>query len=396
MPKLSNIYPLENGTYRASVSLGFDRQTGKRIRKFKTGFKTQREAQLWQLQIQADFGKGAISTNSTMTFKKFLDDYFIPDYKSQVRKRTFDMSQSKFKRLSYFENMKLSDILPPHVKQWQNSMFIEGLSNNYIRSVHQILQQVFDLAVKLGMLSNNVAKTVGNVKKDRPKVDFWTVEEFQLFISTFDKSNIYELLYFTTFWFFFMTGVRTSELQAIEWSKIDFEKGTVLIDCSMYYKSQKEWYLTDTKSISGVRLLYLDDDTLEHLKYWKKAQSQIGECKFVFSIADCPLVKSTLKRVLKSHSDYAKIKSIRIHDLRHSHASFMLSLGMNDLEMQNRLGHADIKTTLGTYSHLRPNAMKEVATRMTGKVVVSDNNIRKSKFNGNQHTKNFQSKVLSD
>ena len=344
----------------------------------------------------ADFGKGSITVNSTMTFKKFLDDYFIPDYKSQVRKRTFDMTQSKFKRLSYFENMKLSDIQAPHVKQWQNSMFIEGLSNNYIRSVHQILQQVFDLAVKLGMLSNNVAKTVGNVKKDRPKVDFWTVEEFQLFISTFDKSNIYELLYFTTFWFFFMTGVRTSELQAIEWSKIDFEKGTALINCSMYYKSQKEWYLTDTKSISGVRLLYLDDDTLEHLKYWKKAQSQIGECKFVFSIADSPLVKSTLKRVLKSHSDYAKIKSIRIHDLRHSHASFMLSLGMNDLEMQNRLGHADIKTTLGTYSHLRPNAMKEVATRMTGKVVVSDNIVRKSKFNGNQNTKNFQSKVLSD
>ena len=58
----------------------------------------------------------------------------------------------------------------------------------------------------------------------------------------------------------------------------------------------------------------------------------------------------------------------------------MLSIGMNDLEMQNRLGHADIKTTLGTYSHLRPNAMKEVATRMTGKVAVRDNNIRKSRL----------------
>ena len=58
----------------------------------------------------------------------------------------------------------------------------------------------------------------------------------------------------------------------------------------------------------------------------------------------------------------------------------MLSIGMNDLEMQNRLGHADIKTTLGTYSHLRPNAMKEVATRMTWKVVVRDNNIRKSRL----------------
>ena len=96
----------------------------------------------------------------------------------------------------------------------------------------------------------------------------------------------------------------------------------------MYYKSKKEWYLTNTKSISSVRLLYLDDDTLEHLKYWKKTQSQIGKCKFVFSIADSPLVKLTLKRVLKSHNDYTKIKSIRINDLRHSNASFTLSLGM--------------------------------------------------------------------
>lgn len=385
MPKIPNVYPLPNGTYRASVSLGFDPTTGKRIRKFKNGFKTQREAQIWQLQVQSDFGKGALSSNSSMTFKKFLDDYFIPDYQSQVRQRTFDMTRSKFKRLSYFEKMKLSDILAPHVKQWQNSMFLEGLSNNYIRSVHQILQQVFDLAVRLGMLPSNVAKQVGNVKKERPKVDFWTVEEFQKFISTFDKSNIYDLLYFSTFWFFFMTGVRTSELQAIEWSKINFDRGTVLIDCSMYYKNQKEWHITDTKSISGNRLLYLDDDTLNHLKFWQQAQSQIGKCRFIFSLADSPLVKSTLKRVLQVHSEFAGIKSIRIHDLRHSHASFMLSLGMNDLEMQNRLGHADIKTTLGTYSHLRPNAMKEVANRMTGQIIITENNVRQSKFNGNQH-----------
>lgn len=385
MPKIANIYLMPNGTFRASVSLGFDPMTGKRIQKFKNGFRTQKEAQEWRLKMLADFGKGALTSNSSMSFGKFLNDYFIPDYQSNVRQRTFDMAQSKFKRLSYFENMRLSDILAPHVKQWQNAMFIEGLSNNYIRSVHQILQQVFDLAVRLGMLPTNIAKQVGNVKKDKPKVDFWTVEEFQKFISTFDKSNIYDLLYFTTFWFFFMTGVRTSELQAIEWSKLDFENGTVLVDCSMYYKNQKEWYITDTKSISGTRLIYLDDDTLEHLKYWKQAQSQIGKCRFVFSIADSPLVKSTLKRTLHMHSEFANIKSIRIHDLRHSHASFMLSLGMNDLEMQNRLGHADIKTTLGTYSHLRPNAMKEVAERMTGQVQIMDSNIMHSKFNGNQH-----------
>lgn len=126
-----------------------------------------------------------------------------------------------------------------------------------------------------------------------------------------------------------MTGVRISELQAIEWAKIDFDSGTVLIDCSMYYKNQKEWYITDTKSTSGIRLLYLDDDTLKYLKDWKQIQ----------------------------------------------------------------LGHADIKTTLGTYSHLRPNAMKDIASRMTGQIVVAENNIRQSTFKGNQHTINLDSKI---
>lgn len=57
MPKVPNVYPMENGTFRASVSLGFDSRTGKRIRKFKNGFKTQKEAQLWQAKMLNDFGK---------------------------------------------------------------------------------------------------------------------------------------------------------------------------------------------------------------------------------------------------------------------------------------------------------------------------------------------------
>lgn len=388
MPKVANVYPMPNGTFRASVSLGFDPTTGKRIQKFKNGFKSQKEAQDWRLRMLADFGKGALSANSSMTFSKFLEDFFIPDYRSKVRQRTFDMSLSKFKRLQYFDKMKLSAISAPQVKKWQNSLFQEGLSNNYVRTVHQIFQQVLDLAVKLGMLPSNVAKVVGNVKKDRPKVDFWTVEEFEKFIATFDKTDLLGLLYFVVFWFFFMTGLRTSELQALTWSDIDWENKAVLVKKSMYYKSQKEWTITETKSASGIRLIYLDDDTVSYLHDWQLAQKQVGgSIDFVFSLTGQPLIKSTLARIISRHSQYAGIKKIRVHDLRHSHASFMLALGMNDLEMQTRLGHADIKTTLGTYSHLRPTAMKEVAHRMTGQVKVTEANPYPRKFNGNQHIK---------
>ena len=382
---------MENGTFRASVSLGFDSRTGKRIRKFKNGFKTQKEAQLWQAKMLNDFGKGALSQNSTMTFHKFLTDFFIPDYQSKVRERTFDMAKSKIKRLSYWDNFKLSDISAPGVKQWQNSLFEENLSNNYIRSIFQVFKQVLDLAVQLGMLTQNVAKIVGNVKKEKPKNDHWTREEFEKFISTFDrKNNIYDLLYFTTFWFFYMTGVRTGELQALTWHDIDWNNQSVIVNKSMYYKNKDDWEITEPKTSNSIRLLYLDDDTMQILKDWKSVQEQIGDIGLIFSVNNLPVIKSTLKRVISRHSQLAGVKEIRVHDLRHSDASLMLELGMNVLEIQQRLGHADIQTTLGTYSHLRPTAMKDVANRLSGQIKVSNNAIRESKFHGNQHTINFK------
>lgn len=391
MPKVPNVYPMENGTFRASVSLGFDSQTGKRIRKFKNGFKTQKEAQLWQAKMLNDFGKGALSQNSTMTFHKFLTDFFIPDYQSKVRERTFDMAKSKIKRLSYWDNFKLSDISAPRVKQWQNSLFEENLSNNYIRSIFQVFKQVLDLAVQLGMLTQNVAKMVGNVKKERPKNDHWTKEEFEKFISTFDrKNNIYDLLYFTTFWFFYMTGVRTCELQALTWRDIDWVNQSVIVNKSMYYKNKDDWEITEPKTSDSTRLLYLDDDTMQILKDWRSVQEQIGDISFIFSVNNLPVIRSTLKRVISRHSQIASVKAIHVHGLRHSDASLMLELGMNPLEIQKRLGHADIQTTLGTYSHLYPTAMKNVANRLSGQIKLSDNFIRESKFHGNQHTINFK------
>lgn len=386
MPKISGVYKQNNNLYRASVSLGSD-NLGRRIQRTKRGFKTQKDAQNWRLKMLADFGKNSTSANSSMSFKIFLDDYFIPYYKGYVGERTFDMALPKLKKLDYFGNMKLNAITAPCIQKWQNSLFTVGLSSNYIRSIHQIFQQILDQAVKLGMLPNNPAKIVGNVKKEKPKTDFWTPEEFQKFISTFDTSDTYEHLKFVTFWFFYMTGVRSSELLALNWSDIDFEKKTVSINKSLYYKSQRNWKYKPTKSRASNRLLALDDDTLKVLSDWKSIQSKTGKIDFVFSLNGLPQTKGTWGRNIKKHSEYAGVKRIRVHDLRHSQASLMLSLGMSLLQVQDRLGHDDEKTTLGTYSHLYPNAMREVANQLTGQIKISDNNVMPKKFQGNQHVK---------
>lgn len=389
LPKITNVY-LDNkrGTWYAKVSLGFD-DRGKRVTKTKRGFSTQKEAKKWHDEFKANKREASFLEYNTMSFGNFVNDFYLPDYKGRVRLRTLNQAMGKMKRLETFYDKKLIEITPILIKKWHNDLLKENLTNNYIRSLHQILQQILDLAVKLDMLTNNAARKVGNLRKTKARVDFWTKEEFETFIATFDRNDTLELLKFTSIWFLFLTGLRLGELMALKWADIDFHNGTVRIDKSMYYKSKHEWYITDTKTSSSRRLLYIDKITMNHLKVWKEKQKEIGEIEFIFSLDGLPFGTTFLKKTIDSHSKYAGVKRIRVHDLRHSHASLMLSLGMNDLEMQNRLGHGDIRTTLGTYSHLRLDAMKNVAEKLSGQIELLEEDKLHSNFRGNQHIKKY-------
>lgn len=328
MPKIANVYlDKERGLWYAKVSLGYY-DSGKRATKTKRGFTTQKEAKAWHDDFKANHSKTALSKNPTISFKKFLDDYFLPDYQGQVRERTYDQTMGKMKRIEFFYSKKLVDISAPMIKKWHNDLRVENLSSNYIRSLHQILQQILDLAVKLDLLEFNVARKVGNVKKKKANVDFWTKEELEKFLGTFDRDNTLELLKFTAIWFLFLTGLRKSELMALKWTDIDFNQKTVKIDKSIYYKSKTEWTITDTKTTASHRLLYLDDSTILYLKNWKFKQSQIGKIEFVFSFDGLPFGSTFVNKAINTHCELANVKRIRVHDLRHSHASFMLSLGV--------------------------------------------------------------------
>lgn len=295
----------------------------------------------------AKHSRKAIVHGASLTVEMFLDNYFIPDYKNKVSDRTYMTFSSKLKRLKYFAKMKMIDIQPIHIKKWHTAILEEGLSNNYLKDLHQSMKEIFDMATTLGIVSENPVRKAGNVSRTKHKVDFWTKEEFEAFIKTFEKKDVLEHLKFITCLFLFMTGLRISELQALVWDDIDFENKSFVVSKSMFYQNKNNWQINPTKTFSSNRLIYLDSMTIEALKEWREHQKKLGRIDFIFSYNCLPITKT-----------------IRIHDLRHSHASLLLSLGMNDLELKNRLGHASIQTTLGVYSHLRPTAMKEVANRL--------------------------------
>ncbi|MFV0400966.1 MAG: tyrosine-type recombinase/integrase [Oscillospiraceae bacterium] len=388
MPKVANVYQdKKNKKWYFVANLGYD-EHGKRIQHWERGFTTQKDAKTAYDEYMSNYSKTAVKTNSTMSYQEFYETYFEPDYKRSVGQSTFDNRASAMRlHFSYFYKRKLKDINAPMIKKWQNKL-AEQYSSAYIRLIFGMFQMTLDLAVKLGLLQNNVAKQVGNVKKDKIRIDFWTQEEFEKVIGTFNIKDYYENYSFIMIWLLFMTGLRFGEAQALEWkTDIDFENKTLAVSKSMYYKSANEFYIKAPKTRAGNRVIALDNDTVGYLKAWQEVQTKNCPSKWVLSYNGLPTNKSAPRHIIEQHAKLADVHRIKTHALRHSHASLLISLGENAIIVRDRLGHEDIETTLGTYGHLYPNTNRAVAEKLSSLILVkADDTIRRT-FTSNQFIK---------
>ena len=249
------------------------------------------------------------------------------------------------------------------------------------------MKLAFDRAIVLGIAKKNPSRMIGNIKSKKTKVDFWTLEEFQKVISLLCKKDYYEHYLFISFWLLFMTGMRIGEASALHWSDIDFETGLLSITKTLYYRTMTDYKFVEPKTQASIRTIYIDSDTLNELKAWQSVQQQVlPDCPLVLSYNGTPTSKTTLPRALEKLSNLAGVHRIKIHALRHSHASLLISMGENPLLIKERLGHEKIQTTLGTYGHLYPNTNLEVAKKLTGILQVQSATESIANYTSNQHT----------
>lgn len=266
--------------------------------------------------------------------------------------------------------MKIASIKPVHIQKWQNEMS-KKYANSYVRNIYGIFQMLFDRAVILGLVPNNPAKIVGNVKKEKKVVDFWTKDEFEKVIATFYLEDFYQNFGFICIWLLFMTGMRVGEATALQWKDIDLNNKTLSVNKTLFYISAKDYQFVEPKTKASNRVIALDDNTIDYLTRWKEKQDEGGGIDFVLSYNTIPTQKHTIRHIMKRHAEKAKVHDIRIHALRHSHASLLISMGMNALLIKDRLGHEDIKTTLGTYGHLYPNTNFTISDSLTDYMTIN-------------------------
>ena len=383
-----------NGTYYFRANLGYNPITGKQIQKYRSGFKTKKEAREEYSKLVLSSTEELTEKKKKISFQQFIEEIYLPWYKTQVKESTYINRCSTIKKhFSYFYKMATDEIEPINVQNWQLKLAKE-FSPNYIRIVQGMLSIAFDRAIVLGIAKKNPSRMIGNIKSKKTKVDFWTLEEFQKVISLLYKGDYYEHYLFMSFWLLFMMGMRIGEAAALHWSDIDFETGLLSITKTLYYKTMTDYKFVEPKTQASIRTIYIDADTLNELKAWKKVQQQVlPNCELVLSYNGTPTSKTTLPRALEKLAGLAGVHRIKIHALRHSHASLLISMGENPLLIKERLGHEKIQTTLGTYGHLYPNTNLEVANKLTGVLQYTPASQSVANYTSNQHTAVYHREV---
>lgn len=331
--------------------------TGKTIHKKKRGFSTKKEALEWE----RDFLKKA-TADTGMLFEDFVDLYF-EDMGHRIKESTLISKHYMVdkKILPVFGKMPLSSITANDIRKWQNQLTSsysnkgKPYSPTYLKSINNQMTAMFNYAVKYYNLDDNPCKKAGSMgKSNAEEMHFWTKAEFEQFITAVqDKAPSY-----TAFMTLYYTGMRVGELCALTPADIDLVNNTININKTFQRINGRD-VIWPPKTPKSNRIVTIPQTLADCLKDYIKKCYEIQPNDRLF-----PYTKSFFNHEMLRGCKKSGVKKIRVHDLRHSHASLLIEMGCQPLLIADRLGHEKIQTTLNTYSHLYPNKQSEVAAQL--------------------------------
>lgn len=324
---------------------------GKRRKSTKRGFATKREAEEWLRNFfitqKADFD---------MKFEDFWKMY-CADMETRLREHTMRTKKYivELKIFPYFGNKRVNDITAADIRQWQNELIKMGYSPTYLKTINNQLSAIFNYAVRYYDLKSNPCAKAGSMGKSKAEeMDFWTGEEFRKFIDSVMNKRLSYMAFMTLYW----TGMRLGELLALNPNDVDLEKRTISITKS-YQRFGKKDVITPPKTPKSKRVITIPEFLAADIKDYMDSLYDLQENDRLF-----PITKYYLEHEMQRGIKESGVKRIRVHDLRHSHASMLIELGFSPLEIANRLGHEKVETTLNTYAHLYPNKQTKLAERL--------------------------------
>jgi integrase len=355
-----------------------DPLTGMRRQVWSSGYATVRAAKEARTAALADMSRGAWVAPSRQTIGELLDEW-LEARRPTLRESTHE-SYSRYLRLhvrptlghvpvtavdagtlnALYARLLASGNLTQHAGG-------QGLSPRTVRYVHTILGAAFKDAVRWGRLVRSPADAANPPKASAaapPEPTVWTPEQTALLLSTMaaDRRLPAWLTAATT-------GARRGELLGLRWRDVDLNKGSAAIRQTVVCVAHRVTFSTP-KTRQGTRSIKLDDRTVAVLREHKRRQAAdrlaVGPAWIDHDLLFAgptgePLHPERFTRSFQTVVAKVGLPRIRLHDLRHGWASTALSAGVHPRVVQERLGHANIGITLGTYSHVTPSLHSDAA-----------------------------------
>ena len=304
----------ERGTWYASFY--YTDWRGDRRLKKKRGFPRKKDAEEYEREFLRKEAQSCDMTFGSMT-KLYMDDM-------RPRLRESTMLSKEYliegKILPFFGSLPLNTITPAHVRKWQAEILKENPAPTYAKSIHNQLSAIFNYAVKYYRLPENPARVGFSVM-------FWT-------------------------------GLRIGELLALTPADIDLDAKTLSVTKTFQTIDGRE-VVTEPKTPKSRRTIDMPPKLAEMLKGYMAALYNLAPDDRLF-----PFTKSYFHHQMRKGCEACGLEKIRLHDLRHSHASLLINLGYPVLVVSERLGHEDVETTLQTYGHLYKTTTSEAVKKL--------------------------------
>jgi integrase len=359
-------------SYSIVISLGKDLTTGKYKYQWVSIKGTKKDAEKHLAELLHRLDTGTFVKPSKTTLAEYLQRWLQEYAKPNLSPRGFERYESiaRVHLIPSLGNIPLTQLRPEHLQKHYTLKLSEGLSPRSIRYHHVVLHKALQTAIKWGLLARNVADGVDVPRARQTEMQTWDEYGVTRFLETARDSHYYALFHTALF-----TGMRRSELLALQWRDIDFH--TIHVNRSLHQLRDGSYVVAQPKSAKSRRTIALSPSSVltltEHKERQAGIQAMLGiplkDDDFVFSTPEGrPLRPNTISRAWTMLTARAGVKVIRFHDARHTHASLMLKQGVHPKIVQERLGHASIQITLDTYSHVAPG-LQEAAAESFDKLV---------------------------
>lgn len=358
--------------YLFKLYAGVDPATGKEIHITRRGFKTKKEAEMTYHRLKLEIERDGFQQSGAYTFSEIYA-LWKEQYKNTVKESTVNKTEQIFRLhiLPVLGKLKIDKIKLTHcqdaVNRWAGSVKNFKQVNNYAGLV-------FKHAMRLGIINQNPTELVtmpvmpDQVEEDDEDLNFYNKDELKALLESIKEPKWQ--MYFRLLAY---SGMRKGEALALTWSDINFIDNSLTISKTLTVGAGNKMILQTPKTKKSKRVVTLDPGTMEALKRWKSVQAQEmlmlgfntgGDGQLVFTnTKNRHYAPQRVGQILDRYCQDIGMRRITPHGFRHTHCSLLFEAGVSIKEVQDRLGHSDIKTTMNIYAHVTAQKKGEAADK---------------------------------